>query len=461
MEDLPSNEFEAKIYLNDKDSLDSKVLKKSYCVKFINEDKNNFKIKACDDDETFFYHFQMSHWANRKEKDFIYQINNFELLLETVKVAVEKKRVTLTKDYDNLKLTLHYTIIFKENKLSFDLHLQQSNEEEKELIGKYYEDSDALLETKDNVDYRAEIVEYNKNFEDYGDRNIIRLTVRNTGTCAWEKGIASLQCVPEFSSLLCEEYFFEDDIIAGDEAKIELEFLKHGKDNYDPPYFTCLHLHIHPQNFAPMLVLDFNDAFITQKKEINLPRKDEIDFKKNEINKEKENKNKINIINEEEDNKNTINDEEENENKISIIYEEKDNKKKTNKINEEKNNKNKINIINEVKDNKNKINIINEEKGNKNKINIINEEKDSKNKIIKNDIKEKKESENKKNDKPKKKAEKEIPQNKDIDEDEEEKLKKMTPIQRRIYLLNKKEKDRIKKEEEAKGTKGWQKNFKK
>ena len=37
----------------------------------------------------------------------------------------------------------------------------------------------------------------------------------------------------------------------------------------------------------------------------------------------------------------------------------------------------------------------------------------------------------------------------------------MTPIQRRIYLLNKKEKDRIKKEEEAKGTKGWQKNFKK
>ena len=404
MEDLPNNEYEAKIYLHDKDSLNSKVLKKSYCVTFIYEDKNNFKIKAYDEEETYFYHFKMTHWANRKEKDFIYQINNFKILLETIQIAVEKNRVTLIKDYDNLKLTLHYTNIFTEKKISFDLHPQLTNEEEKKLIGKYYEESEALLETKGNPDYRAEILEYNKNFEDYGDRNIIRLTLRNTGNCVWERGIASLQCVPEFSSLLCEEYFFDDDIIAGDDVKIELEFLKYGKEHLDPPYFTCLHLHIHPQNFAPMLVLDFNNAFNTEQK---MPQKKKPNF--NEIYRRK-----INVINE----------------KIDI--------------------KNKINVINEKDDNKNKINAINFEEDNKNKINAINFEEDNKNKII--------DKENKKNNIPQKKPENEIIKNDDFDEEEEEKLKKMNPIQRKIYLLNKKENNRIKKEQENK-EKGFKKNL--
>ena len=57
MEALPNNEYEAKIYLHDKDSLNSKVIKKSYCVTFIYEDKNNFKIKTCNEEEKIFLSF--------------------------------------------------------------------------------------------------------------------------------------------------------------------------------------------------------------------------------------------------------------------------------------------------------------------------------------------------------------------------------------------------------------------
>ncbi len=43
---------------------------------------------------------------------------------------------------------------------------------------------------------------------------------------AWKRGISSLQCISEFSSLLCKEYFFEDDIVSGEEVEITLEFLE-------------------------------------------------------------------------------------------------------------------------------------------------------------------------------------------------------------------------------------------
>lgn len=387
MEDLPDNEYETELYLHADETLESKVLKKSFKVTFINEDKNNFKIKARDDSDTYIFHFRMADWANRKETDFTHQICNFDLLLAAARQAIEKRRVVLSKIYENLQITFHYTNIFEDKIISFELHPQLSDEEEKELIGKYYEDSEMIFETT-TVDYRAEIVRYNKNFEDYGDRNIVRVTVKNIGTCVWEREVASLRCVPEFSTLICKEYYFEEDVIAGDEIEIALEFLKREEENLEPPYFTCLHLHMNHQNYTPMLVLDFDNSFITKKSELEIPK---ISF--NEDN-EKENKNKIN--DNEEDKK--------------------------------------------------------EEK--KNKINAIEEEKDNKKKITKNDVKEKKET---KKEQPKEKPKKEVSQ-KDDDENEEEKLKKMTPFQRRIYELNKK----AKKSEQTKNEqKGWKKNFKK
>jgi hypothetical protein len=352
--------------------------------------------------------------------------------LKAARLAIEKRRVVLSKIYDNLQLTFHYTNIFEDKTLSFELHSQLSDEEEKELIGKYYEDSEMVYETT-TVDYRAEIVKYNKNFEDYGDRNIVRVTVKNIGTCVWEREVASLRCVPEFSTLICKEYYFEEDVIAGDEIEIALEFLKREEENLEPPYFTCLHLHMNHQNYTPMLVLDFDNSFTTKKTKLEIPK---ISF--NEDN-EKENKNKIN--DNEEDN------EKENKNKIN-----------DNEEDNEKDNKNKINVIegDTEEDNKNAINDNEEDKKEekKNKINAIEEEKDNKKKITKNDVKEKKEA---KKDQPKEKPKKEVSQ-KDDDENEEEKLKKMTPFQRRIYELNKKAK---KSEQEKNEQKGWRKNFKK
>jgi hypothetical protein len=432
MEDLPDNECETELYLHADETLESKVLKKSFKVTFINEDKNNFKIKARDDSDTYIFHFRMADWANRKETDFTLQIHNFDLLLKAARLAIEKRRVVLSKIYDNLQLTFHYTNIFEDKTLSFELHSQLSDEEEKELIGKYYEDSEMVYETT-TVDYRAEIVKYNKNFEDYGDRNIVRVTVKNIGTCVWEREVASLRCVPEFSTLICKEYYFEEDVIAGDEIEIALEFLKREEENLEPPYFTCLHLHMNHQNYTPMLVLDFDNSFTTKKTKLEMPK---ISYNKDN---EEDNKNKINDNEEdnEENNKNKINDNEE------------DN---------EKDNKNKINVIegDTEEDNKNAINDNEEDKKEekKNKINAIEEEKDNKKKITKNDVKEKKET---KKEQPKEKPKKEVSQ-KDDDENEEEKLKKMNPFQRRIYELNKKAKNSEKEKNEQKG---WRKNFKK
>ena len=225
MEDLPENSYETKMFLHQNESLDSKLLSKSYVVTFICEDDNNFKIKANDDEVNYLFHFRYTDYVNMKEKDFIYKINNFKLLLETVEKAINKNRVTLCNIGGSLKLTFYYTNIYDEKEMSFELHEQSTDEEEKELIGKFYAESEVIDETND-IDYRAEIANYNKDFEDYGDRKIIRATIRNIGTTTWKKGITSLQCVPEFSSLLCKEYFFEDEVIPGDEVEITLEFLE-------------------------------------------------------------------------------------------------------------------------------------------------------------------------------------------------------------------------------------------
>ena len=225
MEDLPENSYETKMFLHENEKLDSKLLKKSYVVTFICEDDNNFKIKASDDDVNYLFHFRYTDYVNMKEKDFIYKVNNFKLLLETVEKAINKNRVTLCNIGESLKLTFYYTNIYEEKEMSFELHQQLTDEEEKELIGKFFAESEVIDGTND-IDYRAEVVNYNKDFEDYGDRKIIRATIKNIGTTTWKKGITSLQCVPEFSSLLCKEYFFEDEVIPGDEVEITLEFLE-------------------------------------------------------------------------------------------------------------------------------------------------------------------------------------------------------------------------------------------
>ena len=396
MEDLPENSYETKMFLHQNESLASKLLKKSYVVTFICEDDNNFKIKANNDDDNYLFHFRYTDYVNMKEKDFIYKINNFKLLLETVEKAINKNRVTLCNIGESLKLTFYYTNIYEEKEMSFELHQQLTDEEEKELIGKFFAESEVIDGTND-IDYRAEIVNYKKDFEDYGDRKIIRATIKNIGTTTWKKGITSLQCVPEFSSLLCKEYFFEEDIIPGDEVEITLEFIEN-EENLEPPYFTFMHLHILLQNYEPMLVFDFNNSFINKKIELECP---DIQFKEKE---------------EEKDNKN-------------------------NSITE-----NKINTKNDD-DNSNKNNTKNND-DNKSKNNNMDIKKE-----IKKEINEPKKIE-------KKEIKKTVPQKSninDVDDDEEEKLKKMTPVQRRIYLLNKKVNNGVQKEKDKEKRVGWKK----
>jgi len=260
--------FEKDVHLSMNEDLKAKMLAKSYKVKFIYEDDNNFKIQATSDDnyDNYLYQFKMSDYVNMEGKDFTERVKNFKLLLETIKTGFTKKKIVLWREYENLKITIYYMIIYEVKKISFELHPQLTHEQEKELIGKYYEDSEKILETKNNNDYRAEIVKYDKQFVDYGDRDIIKVTIENKGTCSWPRFESSLKCVPEFSTLLCEDYVFDnDDVQPGEQVEVELEFLKNEADNLEPPYFTFLHLHIHPENFDPMLILDFGDAFKNEK----------------------------------------------------------------------------------------------------------------------------------------------------------------------------------------------------
>jgi len=260
--------FEKEVHLSMSEDLKAKMLEKKYKVKFICEDDNNFEIQATSDDnyDNYLYHFRMSDYVNMEGKDFIEKVKNFKLLLETIKTGFTKKKIVLWREYETLKITIYYMIIYEVKKISFELHPQLTHEQEKELIGKYYEDSEKIMETKNNNDYRAEIVKYDKQFIDYGDRDIIKVTIENKGTCSWPRFESSLKCVPEFSTLLCEDYVFDnDDVQPGEQVEVELEFLKNEEDNLEPPYFTFLHLHIHPENFDPMLILDFGDAFKNEK----------------------------------------------------------------------------------------------------------------------------------------------------------------------------------------------------
>ena len=56
------------------------------------------------------------------------------------------------------------------------------------------------------------------------------MRVENKGNCTWERRRTSFQCVPEFSTLLCNEYYLEEDVIPGDQVEIPLEFMKGDPD---------------------------------------------------------------------------------------------------------------------------------------------------------------------------------------------------------------------------------------
>ena len=198
----------------------------------------------------------MSDYVNMKEKDFIIKINTFKALLETIEKGLDKNKVILSKINDSLKLTFYYTIIYDERKISFDLYKQLSEEE------KQSESTSKETEIiSDGPKYKAEIIEYNKKFEEYGDRNIIRVLIENKGSNPWPKEKTSFKCSEEFSSLLCKEYFLEENVMPGEQIELALEFLKNQKENLKQPYITSLNLHVHPEDYEPMLVLDFSESY--------------------------------------------------------------------------------------------------------------------------------------------------------------------------------------------------------
>lgn len=265
-----SKSFEKNIRLNINQFLGSRQLTKSYKVKFTYENQNVFKISALSDDqeENFICDLKISDYLNMKEKDFTAKVRNFKNLFESFKTALDKKKFVLWREYDNLKITLYYTIIFEDQNISFELHPDISKDQEKKILEEFYKESPKIEEQKNN-DYKAEIISFENQFIDYGDRDIIKALIENTGNCSWPKDETFLRCVPEFSNLLCEDYYFEDDVQPGEQIEIELEFLKNEKEEIKPPYFTMLHLNVYYQNFQPMLVLDFNDAFISGRKFAN------------------------------------------------------------------------------------------------------------------------------------------------------------------------------------------------
>jgi len=354
-----NNFFEQTIYLNSCEELNSNKLKKSYFFSCTIED-NMFKITAMDDEDTFFLQFRLVDWIKRKEKDFVKLVNNYESILQNIKKAIEKERFVLYKlDAFALKMILYYTILFDEESISFELHKKsEDEEEEKELISKFYSESEPIIQ-ENTRDYRAEKIDYSTNFEDEGDRSTIKLRLKNTGTCTWERGRASLQCVPEFSTLLCDEYFFDDDVQPDEEVDVYLEFLKGDPNNLNPPFFTCIQLHIHPRNFEPMIVLDFDEAFKDEKKKSILIRDKNKEKEKGKDIKVEKNKNKKDekeskkYIEKKREKENIINETKEEENKIyeDNIIEENTINESPPKIEEKKPKKVDINMVEGNKNN--------------------------------------------------------------------------------------------------------------
>lgn len=438
MEAAAEDVFESLINLSSSKKLESKKLNKSFLLSCLIEEDNIFKIMATgeeDDNDVYLIRFTMPDWAKRKEKDFTKRINNFKLLIDAMRDAVQKNRITLYSDGFCLTLTLFYTIIFTDKELAFELHKQMEDpDEEKRLIGQFFSESEPIDEKK-SWDFRADLLEYSKKFEDYGDRSYIKVRVKNSGTITWDRKNTSFRCVPEFSSLLCNEHHLEEDVIPGDEYEFDLEFMKGDPDNLKPPYFTFLHLNVFPTNYEPMLILDFNESFKDEINKSNLIldknnknkmnkkiKEPKIKIKKKEDSNEEDNK--INIINEEKNKIEIYSDkEDENDNKINMVEGNKNNIIFNNvKVNISFNveNSNKI-ICVDVNDNQVKFNV------DKNQVNFVDQKK---NKIH---------IEEKKNKKPVKQLKEVKKENNAINNNNDENNKKERPsLVDRIKLFEKK-----------------------
>ena len=253
MENLPNNCFEVKIPLHESENLHSKKLEKVCSLKFIKEDDNSFKINAVVDDKEFLLNLTMFDLLNMKEKDFTHKIQNFKLLLKAIKKGVKKNKIIVSQLNTSLKLTLFYTIVYDKEKISFKLNPKPSEENKKE-------EEEKENEIK-NENYKADLIEYRKDMEDLGDRNIIKVVFENKGICSWPKGKTSFTCLPEFSSLLCQECILEDDVMPREQIEIYLEFLKNEKQCLKKKYFTSLNLNVCQERFETIFLLDFNNPF--------------------------------------------------------------------------------------------------------------------------------------------------------------------------------------------------------
>ena len=258
--------------------------------------------------------------------------------MKTIKEAYEKGRLVLyNPDGFSLMLKIYYTIIFKEENISFELHKKSEDEEEnKRLIGEFYSGSDSVV-GKTDLRFKADLIGYKKKFEEYKETSFIKIRVKNIGTCTWDRKLTSFKCVHEYSTLICNDYILERDVIPDTEEEIELEFMKKNPNNIDSQRYTSLQLNYYDLGYEPLLFLDFDDA-----------------FKDDEIKKdsEEEENNKINIIKEEKKEEN------ENKNEIIIHKEEKSFNEDDLKINLNNNN----NLINEEKKDEIKINLDEENK---------------------------------------------------------------------------------------------------
>ena len=168
-----SKTFEKEVRLNVNQHLGSRQLKKSYKLTFIFENSKSFKINGLsDDEEKFTLNLKLSDYLNMKEKDFTEKVRTFKSLFEAFKTALDKKKFVLWREYDNLKITLYYTIIFEEKNISFELHPDITKDIEKQIIEEFYKESPKIEEEKNN-DFKAEIISFENQFIDYGDRDIL------------------------------------------------------------------------------------------------------------------------------------------------------------------------------------------------------------------------------------------------------------------------------------------------
>ena len=407
MENLSNNCFEVKIPLHESECLHSKKLEKICSLKFTKEDDNIFKIDAVVDDKEFIASFTIFDLLNMKQKNFIHKIHNFKLLLKAIKKGVKKNKVTVSQLNTSLKLTLFYTIVYDKEKISFELNPKPSEEDKKE------EEKEKVNEIK-NENYKAELIEYSRDMEDLGDRNIVKAIFENKGSFTWPKGKTSFTCLPEFSSLFCQECILEDDVMPGEQIEINLEFLKNGKQGLKKKYFTALNLNVYQDRFENIFLLNFNNPLNQEKVDENVDdnekegESEEITESSEEIEENKVN----NLALKKEDNK--INKEE-----VKIEEKEKEKVKEKEKKDEKETIKEDVNEKVEIKENKKE----------KEKVEI---KENAKGKV---DEKEKKE---------------------DLKNDE---TGKMSDFKKKIFELNKKEKERKEIEEEQKKEKGWRKLF--